>query len=170
MVVVLLATLIYNSVESSCRPLCLLAGISSYIYLLAPWCVSVAPRGMLCVVSSYRLLYRLAGCLVACSRSPCLLATLVGRLLWSVVHAAITCRWSYRLVGCLSCLLAALVGCLVVLALVSCYLIARSGHRLAHHGYRQAVRYPTLRRGGGFFKKCVGANRNPPRPHFHAQG
>lgn len=33
LVVVVLLTLIYSSVESSCRPWCLLAGISSYLAL-----------------------------------------------------------------------------------------------------------------------------------------
>lgn len=143
--------LIYNSVESSCRAL-LPIGISSYIYLLAPWSVSVAPRGMLCVVSSYVLLYRLAR-LVACSRSY-YLATLVGRLSLSVVPARYSCRWSYRLVAppavgrrACSLLLSVVLSCLL---LWSCYLIARSGHRLASVGtVRRSDNRPSG--GGGVF-------------------
>ena len=164
-----LLLLLYNSVESSCRAL-LPIGISSYIYLLAPWCVSVAPCGILCVVSSYILLYRLVAC-----NWLYLLACLVGRLSWSVVPAGYSCRWSYRLVAppavgrrACSLLLSVVLSCLL---LWSCYLIARSGHRLAPPLVPSGGPIPDPQEGGGgFFKKCVGVDRNPPRPHFYARG
>lgn len=163
-----LLLLLYNSVVSSCRPWCralLPIGISSYIYLLAPWCVSVAPRGMLCVVSSYILLYRL----VACSRSY-YLATLVGRLSWSVVPAGYSCRWSYRLVAppavgrrACSLLLSVVLSCLL---LWSCSLIARSGHRLAPPWVPSGGPTGDPQGGGDFSKRGERLTETRPVPIF----
>ncbi len=163
-----LLLLLYNSVESSCRAL-LPIGISSYIYLLAPWCVSVAPCGILCVVSSYILLYRLVAC-----NWLYLLACLVGRLSWSVVPAGYSCRWSYRLVappavGLRACwlLLSVVLSCLLLCLVTSLLAVGTAWPTMG------TVRRSDTRPSGGggdFFKKCVGANRNPPRPHFYARG
>lgn len=101
---------------------------------------------------------RLCGRPIVRSRLYLLVLSVVYRGRSCMLLLLVVGRWSYRL-----------VGRLVVLALVSCYLIARSGHRLAR-GYLQAARLATLRRGGGFFKKGGGANRNQTRPHFYARG
>lgn len=134
-------------------------------YSLAPWCVSVAPRGMLCVVSSCRL-------------QLVVLACLVGRLSWSVVPVITPCRWSYRLVGrlvvplavgCRACslLLSVVLSCLL---LWSCYLIARSGHRLAPPLVPSGGQAPDPQRGGDFSKRGERQAETHPRPHFYARG
>jgi hypothetical protein len=109
--------------------------------LLAPWCVSVAPCGILCVVSSYILLYRLVAC-----NWLYLLACLVGR-------------------AC-SLLLSVVLSCLLLVVVLSCLEWPPPGPR----GYLQVARYPTIRRGGDFSKRGERQTETHPRPHFYARG
>lgn len=142
--------LIYTSLLRGASPL--LRVVSCAWYRLISSCIVLWPAiGCTCLLV-LSVVYR--------GRS-CLLATLVAGLivLWHLLQSvAVPARYSCRL-SCRAC------SCGLVTSLLA---VATAWHP---HWYRQAVRYPTLRRGGGgFFKKCVGVDRNPPRPHFYARG
>lgn len=122
------------------------------------------------------VLYRLVGSLIVLSvvvPSVVVLwhvvATLVGRLSWSVVPAGYSCRWSYRLVAppavgrrACSLLLSVVLSCLL---LVGCLIVPRVA----------TARPPWVpsggptgdpQEGGRFFKKGGEADRNPPPSPF----
>lgn len=95
---------------------------------------------MLCVVSSYRLLYRLISSCRSCL-SPVVALIVLWHLLQSVVVPVACLLWS-------------------------CYLIARSGHRLAPVG---TIRRPDTRPSGGggdFSKRGEGQTETNPVPIF----
>ena len=141
--------------------------------LLASWCVSVAPCGMLCVVSSCIVLSPAIGCtcllvlsVVYRSRSCMLLLLLVVGL----IVLSVACRACWLLLSVvLSCLLAALVGRLVVPALVVLLPHCSQWPPPGPRGYRQAVRYPTIRRGGCFLRGGRGRPKPTPSPFLCAR-
>lgn len=100
------------------------------------------------VVSCDRPIVRSRLYLLACGCIACLL--LVS---WYLLSTLVACRCSD------SCRLLRLLS-------VTCLEWPPPGPR----GYLQATRHPTLRGGGRFFKEGGGADRNPTRPHFYAQG
>lgn len=146
----MLATLIYNSVESLCRPWCralLPTGISSYLVLA---CSVVRLRCSVWYLVRGIVLYPLV--------SSCRLQ--------SVVLPRYSCRSSIVVGRACCCSLSVVLSCLLLVVVLSCLEWPPPGPR----GYPQAARLATIRRGGGFFKEGGEADRNPTRPHFYARG
>lgn len=168
----MLATLIYNSVESLCRPWCralLPTGISSYLVLA---CSVVRLRCSVWYLVRGIVLYPLVSSCrlqsVVLPRYSCRSSIVVGR--------ACCCSLSLVLSSCGTscsrspCLLAALVGRLVVPVACGCLIVPGVATAWPPVG---TLRRPDWRPSGGggrFFKEGGEANRNPTRPLFHARG